>query len=189
MEIIGNGTIKEVKPGKVYRLRHNIGKDPATGKYLKSPWRTVYCTKRQARDELAKYKQDLLEQAELAAHPLKPPMPTVEEYAYAYLALRSTNKKLSSATIERNRCDCKHVVKLFGQFKLDELTAEIINTRCSTYRLVEGKSLNVIFRIARFLKALYRRATIERIIEYGQNPCFGIDIDKPEPGERKSLSE
>lgn len=188
MEIIGNGTISEVKPGKIYRIRHNVGKDPATGAYLKSPWRTVYCTKRQARDELAKYKQELIEQDELAHAPQKMPMPTIREYADSYLNQRMTNRQLAKATISRNTCDCAHVVKLFGDFKLDEITPDIINARCSAYRLAEGMSLNVIYRVAKFLKTLYRRAVIDGLIPYGRNPCLGINIDKPEPSDRRSLT-
>lgn len=188
MNIIGNGTIKEVKPGKVYRLRHCIGKDTETKKYLKSPWKTVYCTKRQAKDELAKYKRELIEQNELANHPEKAPIPTVRAYVETYLSVRATNKKLSENTLKHDRYDLAHVVKLFGDFALDELTADIINARCSSYRLAEGKSLNTINRIAKSLKTLYRRAVIDGLIEYHQNPCFGIDIDKPEPSSRKSLT-
>lgn len=188
MVIIGNGTIKEVKPGKVYRLRHCIGKDPVTGKYLKSPWKTVYCTKRKARDELAKYKQELIEQDEIASHPEKAPIPTVQAYVETYLSLRATNKRLSANTLSHDRSDFAHVVKLFGDFTLDELTADIINARCSSYRLAEGKSLNVINRVAKSLKTLYRRAVIDGLIEYRQNPCFGIDIDKPESSNRRSLT-
>ena len=189
MEIVGNGTIYEVKPGKVYRLRHCIGKDPVTGKYLKSPCKTVYCTKRQARDELAKYKQELIEQDELSRHPEKAPVPTVREYAERHLRLRATNKKLSENTLAHDRSDFAHVVKLFGDFPLDELTADIINARCSAYRLAEGKSLNVLNRITKSLKTLYRRAVMDGLIEYRLNPCLGIDIDKPEPSDRRSLTE
>ena len=188
MVIIGNGTIMDVKPGKVYRLRHCIGKDPVTKKYLKSPWKTVYCTKREARDELAKYKQELIEKEELANSPEKAPVPTVQAYVEAYLNIRATNKKLSANTLMHDKCDFAHVVKLFGDFALDELTPDIINARCSSYRLAEGKSLNVISRIAKSLKTLYRRAVIDGLIEYRQNPCFGIDIDQPEPSNRKSLT-
>ena len=150
MEIVGNGTIKEVKPGKVYRLRHCLGKDPKTGKYRKSPWRTVYCTKRQARDELAKYKQELLAASQEKSRPAKPEVPTIAEYAQRYIDVRRTNKKLAATTISRNVCDAKHVVRLFGDYKLDELTPGIINSRCSAYRLAEEQSLNVLNRISSF---------------------------------------
>lgn len=44
----------------------------------------------------------------------------------------------------------------------------------------------MINRVAKSLKALYRRVVIGGLIEYRQNSCLGIDIDKPEPSNRKS---
>lgn len=188
MKIIGNGTIVEVKPGKVYRLRHCMGKDPVTGKYVKSPWKTVYCNKRQARDELARYKQELLSAVENQNQLERYTSPTIAEYAAQYLAIRESVKTLASSTLMRDKCDLKHVLKVFGNCRMDEITPQMINARCAWYRRVEGVSLNVISRMAKMLKTLYRKAVRDGIVEHWKNPCLGIDVDKPDPSERKSLS-
>ena len=47
LEIIGRSEFEEVKAGKVYRIRHHLGRDPQTGKYIRSPKKTIYCTKKQ----------------------------------------------------------------------------------------------------------------------------------------------
>lgn len=64
----------------------------------------------------------------------------------------------------------------------------MINKKCAAYRLSNNVSLNTLHRIAKMLKTLYRRAIVEGIIEYRQNPCFGIDIDRPAPADRHSLT-
>ena len=52
MKIIGSGEIEEVTKGKVYRIRHHLGRDPKTGRYIRSPKKTVYGTKADARRAL-----------------------------------------------------------------------------------------------------------------------------------------
>lgn len=74
-------------------MRHCIGKDPVTGKYLKPPWKTVYCTKREAPDELAKYKKELIEQDEIAIHPKKVLIRIVQAYVETYLTELACNEQ------------------------------------------------------------------------------------------------
>lgn len=41
-KVTGCGEIEEVERGKVYRIRHHhLGKDPVTGRYIRSPKKTV----------------------------------------------------------------------------------------------------------------------------------------------------
>ena len=49
MKITGAGEIEEVVKGKVYRIRHHLGRNPKTGRYIRSPKKTVYGTKADAR--------------------------------------------------------------------------------------------------------------------------------------------
>ena len=58
-EIIGSGEIEEVVKGKVYRIRHHLGRDPKTGRYIRSPKKTVYGTKADARRALGEYRIEL----------------------------------------------------------------------------------------------------------------------------------
>ena len=59
MKIIGSGEIEEVTKGKVYRIRHHLGRDPKTGRYIRSPKKTVYGTKAEARRALEEYRIEL----------------------------------------------------------------------------------------------------------------------------------
>jgi len=41
VKVTGNGEIEEVVRGKVYKIRHHLGKDPETGKYRRHLKRIV----------------------------------------------------------------------------------------------------------------------------------------------------
>lgn len=58
-KVTGCGEIEEIERGKVHRIRHHLGKDPATGKYTRFPKRTVHDTKSDARRALEEYRSEL----------------------------------------------------------------------------------------------------------------------------------
>ena len=60
-KVTGCGEIEEIERGKVYRIRHHLGRDPETGRYLRSPKRTVHGTKSDARRALEEYRRELEE--------------------------------------------------------------------------------------------------------------------------------
>ena len=60
-KVTGCGEIEEIERGKVYRIRHHLGRDPKTGRYLRSPKRTVHGTKSDARRALEEYRHELEE--------------------------------------------------------------------------------------------------------------------------------
>jgi len=71
--VIGNGNREELRPG-VWRVRHSLGRDPVTGKYLHSPWRTIHTSAKTRKtqlkevDEFAKeYKREINEKGVIAA--------------------------------------------------------------------------------------------------------------------------
>lgn len=59
--VVGKGSALKSKTQKnVYYIRHNMGKDPVTGKYRYSPRRKVYAkNKSELRAELEAYKAEL----------------------------------------------------------------------------------------------------------------------------------
>lgn len=102
--------------------------------------------------------------------------------------VRTSTKNLSDKPPKHNRYDIGHVCNLFGDYTMHDLAASMINMKRAAYRTATGASINVLHRIAKMLKTLYRRATIEGIIEFRKNPCSGIDIDRPAPADRHSLT-
>ena len=187
MEITGRGEYEEVVPGKVYRIRHHLGKDPVTGKYLRSKKKTVYCTKRQVWNELAIYKEELLREDYERRHPTRK-MPTIEDYGREFIEVKESTQQLAASTIQSYKANAHLVNGLFGSIMLDELNAGIINRRCAAFVKNQGASINQVYRVKKFLKAIYRQAVIEGLIEYRDNPCLTIDTRRPKVKARKSLS-
>ena len=58
-KVIGEGVIEEKVRGKIYYIRHSLGKDPNTGKYIRSPQKTVYGNEAEARRQLELYRIEL----------------------------------------------------------------------------------------------------------------------------------
>ncbi|MBR3384484.1 MAG: hypothetical protein IKG69_04665, partial [Atopobiaceae bacterium] len=58
-KVIGEGVIEEKVRGKIYYIRHSLGKDPNTGKYIRSPRKTVYGNEAEARRQLELYRIEL----------------------------------------------------------------------------------------------------------------------------------
>ena len=187
VEIIGKGSVEEVIPGKVYRIRHCLGKDPATGKYRRSKKKTVYCTKRQVWNELAIYKEELLQEEYERTHPTRA-MPNIEEYGKEFIEVKETTQELALSTIQSYKASARLVNSLFGSIRLDELNAGIINRRCTAFVKKEGATVNQIYRIKKFLKSIYRQAVLEGLIDYRDNPCLVIDTRRPKVKTRNSLS-
>ncbi|MEG1751426.1 MAG: hypothetical protein RR241_06655, partial [Raoultibacter sp.] len=95
MKIYGNGTVAEVVKGKEYRIRLNVGKISGTNNYRKSPWKTIFCTQKEVRDEITVYKQELIAAEEASHHPPKIEIPTIREYSNEFQLIRRNTKTLS----------------------------------------------------------------------------------------------
>ena len=89
MKIIGSGEIEEVVKGEVYRIRRHLGRDPKTGRYIRSPKKTVYGTKAEARRALEEYR------IELECGVKNPEELTVGRYARAWYQKRVNTGRYS----------------------------------------------------------------------------------------------
>ncbi|OUO89928.1 hypothetical protein B5F40_08825 [Gordonibacter sp. An230] len=58
-KVTGCGEIGEIERGEVCRIRHHLGKGPATGKHIRSPKRTVCGAKSDAGRALEDYRREL----------------------------------------------------------------------------------------------------------------------------------
>ena len=90
MKITGAGEIEEVVKGKVYRIRHHLGRDPKTGRYIRSPKKTIYGTKADARRALEEYRIELEYGVD------NPDDLTVGRYARAWYKRRVNSGRYSS---------------------------------------------------------------------------------------------
>ena len=88
-KVIGEGVIEEKVRGKIYYIRHSLGKDPNTGKYIRSPRKTVYGNEAEARRQLELYRIEL-EQGFANLEKV-----TLAEYADKWLKRRPESSTLS----------------------------------------------------------------------------------------------
>ena len=72
----GIGSIEKAGKKNTWRIRVSLGKDPVTGKYRKSPSRTVHGTKSEAAKALMEYRAELMDPSAI-----KPSDITVGDYA------------------------------------------------------------------------------------------------------------
>ena len=106
-KVTGCGEIEEIERGKVYRIRHHLGRDPKTGRYLRSPKRTVHGTKSDARRALEEYRRELEEGF------ANPENLTVPELGWRWHEQRKLLKDLSPLTHATDECELKKGSRIY----------------------------------------------------------------------------
>lgn len=179
VKVTGNGEIEEVVRGKVYKIRHHLGKDPETGKYKRSPKRTVYGTKSKAREELAKYK------VELEGGYGNPDKVTLGEYANEWFKRRELSDRYSPETIKTDRRHLKRIVEMFGGALVNDIDASDISRAYAARRDSGEMSASTVHNVHVIFNQLMESAKRDRLI--ATNPCELVDAPRPKPKERKSF--
>ena len=179
--VIGRGTRQELRPG-VWRIRHNMGRDPETGKYIRSPWRNVYTTRKsEVTAALEEYKRELNEGLLDKDRNI-----TVGEYAQKFHEMRA-NSGLSPLTYKEEEREIKRICELFGNIKLINLKSLTIKEIYARIREEGLYSENILHDLHMRLKQILQEAINDDLIT--KNPCARISIPRPEPKERDSLTE
>lgn len=75
----GIGSVEKTGRKNTWRIRVALGKDPVTGKYRKSPSRTVHGTKSEATKTLMEYRAEIMD-----VSAVRPSDITVGEYAVRF---------------------------------------------------------------------------------------------------------
>lgn len=75
----GIGSVEKTGKKNTWRIRISLGKDPMTGKYRKSPSRTIHGTKSEATKALIEYRTELMNRSVI-----KPSNITVGDYAVRF---------------------------------------------------------------------------------------------------------
>lgn len=186
MEIVGNGSVYEVRDG-VYQYRFNLGRDDQTGKYLYSPKRTLRCqskTKRGRAAELRSALEDYKRELETGLVPKKKTNQTVGQYADQYHVLRKGTMK-SELSWEREGLDIEHIKELFGETKLTHLKAPQIKQAYADARQSGRFSESELHKIHAKLSQIMKEAVNDEFIL--KNPCASISVPRPKPKERTYL--
>lgn len=174
------------KPG-TYRLYFSLGKDPETGKYLRSPKRTIHCKSKnpknwpkECENALAAYRAELegTRKPEDASR-------SVSEYAEDFHALRE-GAMGSPLAYEREGYDVRHIRELFGDIRLADLRSDDIRHAYAEARKSARFSESEIRRIHVKLKQVMQEAVNNELID--RNPCIGIKLPKANVEARQSLT-
>lgn len=118
-KVTGCGEIEEIERGKVYRIRHHLGKDPATGKYIRSPKRTVHGTKSDARRALEEYRREL-------ESGFANPEVTVPELGWRWHEQRNLLKSLSLLNMVYADLREEHGMSQRGVHKLNAVMSQVM---------------------------------------------------------------
>lgn len=174
------------KPG-TYRLYFSLGKDPESGKYLRSKKRTYHCRSKNPKNwpkelenALANYRRELEGETEP-----KDRLRTVSDYADDFHSLREGTMG-SPLAYEREGYDIRHIRELFGDTRLRTLKPDDIKHAYAEARRTGRFSESEIRRIHVKLKQVLQEAVDNELI--GRNPCNGIKLPKPNVEARQALS-
>lgn len=173
------------RPG-VYRLYFSLGKNPETGKYLRSPKRTFRCKSKnpknwskECENALAAYRAELegTKKREEGAR-------SVSEYAEDFHALRERTFK-SPLAFEREGDYIRHIREMFGDMRLSDLRPDDVR-HAYAEALKHGMSEGELHGTHVKLRQIMQDAVENEII--GRNPCTPVKLPKPTYRERKPLT-
>ena len=181
MKIIGSGEIEEVVKGKVYRIRHHLGRDPKTGRYIRSPKKTVYGTKADARRALEEYR------IELECGVKNPEELTVGSYARAWYERRKNTGRYSPLTLKDDELQVRKIEGIWGATLLEDLTLKKISDAYDKLLASKRATKSAIHKLNATLSLVMDEAVANELVE--ANPCEHVKAPRPKAKERKALSD
>lgn len=181
MKITGSGEIEEVVKGKVYRIRHHLGRNPQTGRYIRSPKKTVYGTKADARRALEEYR------IELECGVKNPEELTVGAHARAWYERRVNSGRYSPLTLKDDELQVRKIGELWGDTLLENLTLKRISDAYNRLLASKKATRSAIHKLNATLSLVMDDAVEHELID--ANPCEHVKAPRPKAKERKALSD
>ena len=176
--VIGKGT-KQKRGPNTWRYRHSLGKDPATGKYRYSPWRTIHTSKsREVDAALEEYKVELNNGIFV-----QKATDTIGEYAFHFHSNREN--ELTPLAYKREELDIKHIAVLFDKIRLQELRSFMIEDAYAKARKERLFSESELSKIHMKLRQVLDHAMRDELIV--KNPASDIKVARPYGKERETL--
>lgn len=177
--IKGLGQLEKRGPNK-WRIRVSLGKDPVTGKYVRSPSRTVEGTKADAIEALVEYKEEI----KAGVDPRKTKV-KVRSYAWSFHVSRKLEFN-SPLSFEREEYQINDIIRWFGDCYVSELDTFTIRTTYAHIRKHQLMSEDALFKMHQKLSQMMKEAVWDQMAP--RNPCDPIKMSRPEGKERESLS-
>ena len=176
---VTGGSKEKLGPHK-WRIRVSLGKDPVTGKYVRSPSRIVYGSKKDADQALADYRAELQHEIDHPGSHL-----TFTEYAQDFFVNREILDE-SPLSRKSEKLEINKLIEMFGDIPLTEITPEVVKkTYLSATR--GGMTPATLKRVSKRLKMILEEALDDGIIE--RNPAAKIKVPEPKRNPPKALSE
>lgn len=175
----GIGSVEKTGKKNTWRIRISLGKDPVTGKYRKSPSRTIHGTKSEATKALIEYRAELMNRSAI-----KPSNITVGDYAVRFHEEREHEFR-SPLAWNRETYEIKWIASMFGTYYLQDLDTPTLRNVYSEMRK-EGATESRLHRVHQKLSQIMNQAVNDDLIT--KNPCSPISIPRPKPKERHSLT-
>lgn len=180
MTISGMGSIEKLDRGK-WRVRVSLGKDPVTGKYVRSPSITVNGTKADAVNALQEYRAKL----KYGSSPIpRGILPTVGEYARQFHEQRE-GAMGSPLSYKREGIEIGHIERFFGEYDIVDLSPAVIRATYAQLRKHDALSESAIHKLHQKLSQVMKQAVIDDLVT--RNPCDAVSVPRPKAKERKSL--
>lgn len=180
LSITGMGSIEMIRRGK-WRVRVSLGKDPVTGKYVRSPSITVDGTKADAINALQEYRAQLKYGSSTLPRGI---IPTVGEYARRFHEQREGSMG-SPLSYKREDIEIRHIERFFGEYDITDLTPAVIRATYAQLRKHDALSESAIHKLHQKLSQVMKQAVIDDLV--GRNPCDAVSVPRPKSKERKSL--
>jgi integrase len=181
MEITGAGTVEKMSKD-VWRIRFSLGKDPISGKYRYSPWRTVYGKKPDAMREREEYRREIEGGLKVDARGL-----TFGEFADAFHAERVAMKVINDKTAPRNATHIGHLKRYLEHVPLREIDPMTITSMYMTMFNSEKRSDNFVFECHVMLKQVLKAAVKRDYLMRSPMDKLLTIPKKPKP-QRQSLT-
>ena len=174
------GGQKERIGAKKWRIRVSLGKDPETGKYLRSPSRIVHGTSKDADAAIAEYRRELQSKLDNSGREL-----TFAEYARDFYEHREV---LGESPLSRKseRMEIAKLVDMFGPLALEEIEPATVKKAYLDASGSQGMSQAMIKRVSKRLKMILEEAVNDGILD--RNPAAKIKVAEPKRKSPKALS-
>lgn len=163
------------------RIRHHLGRDPKTGRYIRSPKKTVYGTKADARRVREEYR------IELECGVKNPEELTVGNYARARYERRKNTGRYSPLTLKDDELQVRKIEDIWGATLLEDLTLKKISNAYDKLPTSKKATKSAIHKLNATLSLVMDEAVANELDE--ANPCEHVKAPRPKPKERKALSD
>ena len=159
MRVNGAGCIEKRGRGS-YRVRFSLGKNPLTGKYEYSPWRTVRGNKDDVRRASEEYRREIEGGLRLDLQDT-----TFSEFTHVFMEERKNLGTLAEATLYGERTIInKYLNKYLGEIPMVEISTQLLKEVFIRLVQDDGVSQNRLHEIVMKTKHILREAVIADII-------------------------